>query len=170
MSPPERICRPSSTETAISGGGDEEKFLSLPRPWSITVPCCNSRLEIAILIGRWPGASPRQAIVGRSADAQSLEHACCSLADHKAGPLVDHAMRELRGEFDGSPRLRRTHAHGSLPTPDRTARGGLQFGNTRSQSADLPRLRFDLWILAKDQGDQVIAGEIDEGGAVHASP
>jgi hypothetical protein len=47
---------------------------------------------------------------------------------------------------------------------------GLQFGDTRTQSADLLRLRFDLRLLGQDQGNQVIAGEVDEGGAVHASP
>jgi hypothetical protein len=47
---------------------------------------------------------------------------------------------------------------------------GLQFGDTRAQSADLLRLRFDLRLLGQDQADQVIAGELDEGGAVHASP
>jgi hypothetical protein len=47
---------------------------------------------------------------------------------------------------------------------------GLQLGDARGQGADLLRLRFDLRMLGQDQGDQVIAGEIDEGCAVHASP
>src|SRR4051795_13364391 len=52
-------------------------------------------------------------------------------------------------------------------------RAGLpmqQYEPSSCRSADLLSLRLDLRVLRLDQGDQVVVGQAEQGGAVHPSP